>query len=71
MSDPGMQYLAVTLQIKTLEESERLYLEQIEFVKQLKAENAELQTDARTISSLRAEVAELTSKVNSSSIAAI
>lgn len=55
------------MQIKTYEEAERHYLEQLELVKQLKAENAELQRDARTIASLQAEVTELRTKVDSCS----
>ena len=56
------------MQIKTYEEAERQYIEQIELVKQLKAENADLQRDARTLSTLRTEVTELRAKVQPTKI---
>lgn len=54
------------MQIKTLEESERLYMEQTELVQQLRAENAALQQETRIIASLKAEIADLKAKVKPS-----
>ena len=52
------------VQIKTHEQAEQQYIEQMELVNQLKAENTALQQDARAIASLQAEVADLKAKVS-------
>lgn len=55
--------LKIGVQIKTHEESERMYEEHAELIKHLKAENAALQRETTIIASLKAEISRLKSKV--------
>lgn len=59
------------MQIKTYEESERVYIEQMELVQQLRAENAALAQESRTIAALKAEIVDLQAKVTTSQIVTI